>query len=71
MWEIYPDKNEADCLAIDGKKSRNTENNHNNAEQNSIMKVSIFSAKTKTVLKTEIMETKKQSEIHVAPSMVK
>lgn len=69
--EIYPDNEEIDWLAIDGKSLRSTLKNYRNNEQNFVMIVSLFSQKTSLVIDLERIENKQGSEIRAAQELVK
>lgn len=57
-------------ISLDGKSLKNTVTDYNNAEQNFISCVSAFSHQRGLVLRIQIMENKKESEINVVRSLM-
>lgn len=57
-------------LAIDGKSLKNTVSNYNQAEQNFVSLVSVFSQKQGVVVAVQEMENKHHSEIAVVRSLL-
>jgi predicted transposase YbfD/YdcC len=68
--KYYPQKEELDWIAIDGKGLKNTLRNYENEHQSMLMMVSWFSQKTKLVIKAESFESKKESENVQVRSMI-
>lgn len=60
----------SDWIAIDGKSLKNTLTNYDNKDQNMLIIVSWFSQKTKIVIKSESLESKKGSESAKVQTMI-
>jgi hypothetical protein len=66
----YSQKSQEDWIAIDGKSLKNTLTDYEEKSQNMLNVVSWFSQETKLIIKVEIQENKKKSEIAVVLSMI-
>jgi len=71
QWALgYVTIEKDDWLSIDGKSIRSTVENYNNAYQNFVSMVSVFSQKRGQVIKTATFESKKMSEVSVVRGLL-
>jgi hypothetical protein len=68
--EKYGQRSDINWLGIDGKSLKKTLENPNNAHQNFIMFVSLFSQESRLVLHLKIIENKKGSEIEEGQAII-
>ena len=71
-WALqeYGQRSDINWLGIDGKSLKNTRENPNNAHQNFIMFVSLFSQESGLVLHLKRIENKKGSEIEEGQAII-